>query len=107
MIRRPPRSTLFPYTTLFRSQLLEKEAPPAVDEAIAAFAGDVERLKALEAEVAALDPQAAGQSVFRDPEALPRAEAAAATVRAGAAPPPGPSPAFPLDHFARGPSNAG
>src|SRR5256885_9995531 len=25
MIRRPPRSTLFPYTTLFRSQLLEDE----------------------------------------------------------------------------------
>src|SRR5256885_10616559 len=24
MIRRPPRSTLFPYTTLFRSQLLEQ-----------------------------------------------------------------------------------
>src|SRR5262245_64432423 len=24
MIRRPPRSTLFPYTTLFRSALLEK-----------------------------------------------------------------------------------
>src|SRR2546430_1663069 len=24
MIRRPPRSTLFPYTTLFRSQLLER-----------------------------------------------------------------------------------
>src|SRR3989442_14199299 len=28
MIRRPPRSTLFPYTTLFRSQ--SKEARPAV-----------------------------------------------------------------------------
>src|SRR2546426_6123221 len=26
MIRRPPRSTLFPYTTLFRSQSLVKEA---------------------------------------------------------------------------------
>src|SRR5258708_31141266 len=26
MIRRPPRSTLFPYTTLFRSQLLESAA---------------------------------------------------------------------------------
>src|SRR3712207_8805678 len=26
MIRRPPRSTLFPYTTLFRSQQLEEEA---------------------------------------------------------------------------------
>src|SRR2546427_496693 len=24
MIRRPPRSTLFPYTTLFRSQVLKK-----------------------------------------------------------------------------------
>src|SRR2546426_2986526 len=26
MIRRPPRSTLFPYTTLFRSRLLRDEA---------------------------------------------------------------------------------
>src|SRR5256886_16568868 len=26
MIRRPPRSTLFPYTTLFRSQILEGES---------------------------------------------------------------------------------
>src|SRR2546425_10242699 len=26
MIRRPPRSTLFPYTTLFRSQFLAREA---------------------------------------------------------------------------------
>src|SRR5256885_8131787 len=26
MIRRPPRSTLFPYTTLFRSMYLSKEA---------------------------------------------------------------------------------
>src|SRR5258705_3368670 len=26
MIRRPPRSTLFPYTTLFRSHLLERHA---------------------------------------------------------------------------------
>src|SRR5258708_31998102 len=27
MIRRPPRSTLFPYTTLFRSPLRRKELP--------------------------------------------------------------------------------
>src|SRR2546425_9480621 len=27
MIRRPPRSTLFPYTTLFRSDEVEREAP--------------------------------------------------------------------------------
>src|SRR3989449_8471960 len=29
MIRRPPRSTLFPYTTLFRSSLPRKNAAPA------------------------------------------------------------------------------
>src|SRR3712207_9235694 len=29
MIRRPPRSTLFPYTTLFRSHAPEFEADPA------------------------------------------------------------------------------
>src|SRR3712207_7028579 len=28
MIRRPPRSTLFPYTTLFRSPLDSRETPP-------------------------------------------------------------------------------
>src|SRR5258705_8480039 len=33
MIRRPPRSTLFPYTTLFRSELLEQVAEPARDHA--------------------------------------------------------------------------
>src|SRR5256886_5800138 len=27
MIRRPPRSTLFPYTTLFRSRIVRREAP--------------------------------------------------------------------------------
>src|SRR3712207_9189922 len=28
MIRRPPRSTLFPYTTLFRSDYLEEQGQP-------------------------------------------------------------------------------
>src|SRR2546426_9353813 len=42
MIRRPPRSTLFPYTTLFRSadELLGRAAPP--DRALPPFRpGDV------------------------------------------------------------------
>src|SRR3712207_8128942 len=30
MIRRPPRSTLFPYTTLFRSRLLPRRPPRAL-----------------------------------------------------------------------------
>src|SRR3712207_7048327 len=35
MIRRPPRSTLFPYTTLFRSLLLEVIGPEALVAALA------------------------------------------------------------------------
>src|SRR2546427_6946987 len=33
MIRRPPRSTLFPYTTLFRSQTARSPAPAAAGSA--------------------------------------------------------------------------
>ena len=93
------------YRTQRLEALLEKDAPASVDKAIVAFTKDVERLKELEAEVAELDPQAAGQSVFRDPERMSEAEEAAAKVRDGAAPPPGPSAAFPLDAYAVGPSN--
>src|SRR3712207_8988414 len=32
MIRRPPRSTLFPYTTLFRSASVEEVAPGSDDQ---------------------------------------------------------------------------
>src|SRR3712207_8498501 len=35
MIRRPPRSTLFPYTTLFRSEPLREDVPPQVANALA------------------------------------------------------------------------
>src|SRR2546422_8220203 len=31
MIRRPPRSTLFPYTTLFRSEHIWKTSVPCID----------------------------------------------------------------------------
>ena len=93
------------YRTSRLEKLLDQDAPSAVDEAIATYVQDVERLKSLESEVAALDPQAAGEKVFRDPDRLDEAEAAAAKVRDGAAPPPGPSAAFPLDTYSVGPSN--
>src|SRR2546430_11020990 len=35
MIRRPPRSTLFPYTTLFRSLLFENERVRVLDTRVA------------------------------------------------------------------------
>src|SRR3712207_7876668 len=42
MIRRPPRSTLFPYTTLFRSQIDDLFADP--DRELGAVLEDVARL---------------------------------------------------------------
>ncbi|PYO94452.1 MAG: hypothetical protein DMD62_05675 [Gemmatimonadetes bacterium] len=93
------------YRTGRLEKLLEQETPAAVDEAIAAYVQDVERLKTLEAEVAVLDPQAAGEKVFRDPDHMEAAEAAAAKVREGAAPPPAPSAAFPLETYCAGASN--
>jgi len=93
------------YRTARLEKLLDQETPAAVDDAIAAYVQDVERLKALEAEVAVLDPQAAGEKVFRDPDQMDEAEAAAAKVRDGAAPPPGPSAAFPFESYVAGPSN--
>src|SRR2546427_1674321 len=35
MIRRPPRSTLFPYTTLFRSVVLDITGVPYIDSPVA------------------------------------------------------------------------
>jgi chromosomal replication initiator protein DnaA len=93
------------YRTGRLEKLLDQETPAAVDEAISAYVQDVERLKTLEAEVAVLDPQAAGEKVFRDPDHMEKAEAAAAKVRDGAAPPPAPSGAFPFDTYIAGSSN--
>src|SRR3712207_7449346 len=59
MIRRPPRSTLFPYTTLFRSAEDELEAPgvaaehPEVREQVVR---EVDRLGALQVRVAGHRP---------------------------------------------------
>ena len=93
------------YRTGRLERLLDQDTPAAVDEVIAGYVKDVERLKALEAEVATLDPQAAGDSVFHDPERMEEAEATATRVRDGVAPPPAPSAAFPLDTYMAGKSN--
>src|SRR3712207_7313477 len=46
MIRRPPRSTLFPYTTLFRSSLVpEKYHPPYEEGARSLLDEQVERIE--------------------------------------------------------------
>src|SRR5262245_44833371 len=93
------------YRTGRLEKLLDQQTPAAIDEELASYVQDVERLKALEAEVAMLDPQAAGDRVFHDPGRMKEAEAAAARVREGAAPPPAPSAAFPLATYLAGSSN--
>src|SRR5947208_11966917 len=47
MIRRPPRSTLFPYTTLFRSQLVvgRGAGDPEIDEISEVIAADQDVLR--------------------------------------------------------------
>src|SRR5437588_2057084 len=47
MIRRPPRSTLFPYTTLFRSQHLRAhhERPDPLDELVGVELADLLRVE--------------------------------------------------------------
>src|SRR5258707_2515535 len=42
MIRRPPRSTLFPYTTLFRSVFSDPDAPVTVTGVAAGNSGGVD-----------------------------------------------------------------
>src|SRR3712207_9284598 len=66
MIRRPPRSTLFPYTTLFRSVLEHGDHPPArqreVDQDRRALA------RAVVLQVGGAEPAAVGQAVLGEVE---------------------------------------
>src|SRR3712207_8582042 len=53
MIRRPPRSTLFPYTTLFRSDRIDKGLEPGLTSGEQSeLAAAKQRIAALEAELA-------------------------------------------------------
>src|SRR2546426_6875239 len=73
MIRRPPRSTLFPYTTLFRSELLDKPPPPRArlavseNEVVRARAREVEGLPRIAGHLHGV-PLAAEQRLDRSEE---------------------------------------
>jgi chromosomal replication initiator protein DnaA len=85
--------------------LLEQETPPDPDLALRQFAEDIERLRAIEADAVDIDAALGAESVFRDPDRVPEAEALLARAREGATPPPGPSPFWQLTDFAEGPGN--
>ena len=65
----------------------------------------VEKLRELEGQATAIDPNLGANDVFRDPERLAEAETLVARALKGATPPPGPSSAFARTEFEVGPSN--
>src|SRR5574337_2130629 len=81
MIRRPPRSTLFPYTTLFRSRIRRDEDAMGDDDLQAAAGGEVPFCAAergdLERAVAALPARARAVLVLHDVEGFKHEEISA------------------------------
>ena len=94
----------------YRTGLLERllqDAGPNTDfeGALTSYLEGIERLRLLEGQATAIDPALGANEVFRDPARLAEAEEFAARALQGAAPPPGPSPAFARTAFEVGPSN--
>src|SRR3712207_8904319 len=65
MIRRPPRSTLFPYTTLFRSHGVAGKPQRARQDARAAPGHQAERRRAVHAVQRLVEAAVAGEDVDR------------------------------------------
>ena len=93
------------YRTARLETLLNAEAPVNSESSIRDFERDVERLRELEAEMAAMDAAGAGQAVFRDPDLVSDAEALVQRAREGLSPPPGPSALWTFEEYAGGESN--
>lgn len=81
------------YRTRRLETALEADSGPDVNALLAGYDADLEKLRAIAAELAALDAEAAGSAVLKDPDRLAEAEALLLGARAAAersrpAPPP-------------------
>ncbi|HEU4648924.1 MAG TPA: DnaA/Hda family protein, partial [Gemmatimonadales bacterium] len=85
--------------------LLETELDRDPEEALREFESAVRRLEAVRAEAEQLAPELAGSAAFRNPDDIAAAEALLERARAGALPPPGPSPAWQLESFVESTGN--
>src|SRR5258708_27412287 len=74
MIRRPPRSTLFPYTTLFRSRDLIEPAAQQKDEQVSRLIEDLERWTALEAPARPVVDRRGSDSAGKPQQHVPSAQ---------------------------------
>jgi chromosomal replication initiation ATPase DnaA len=93
------------YRTARLEQLLAEDLAADPSSALRAFEADIDRLRALAAEVASAAPELAGSPVLRDPGDMAAAEALADQARRGANPPPAPSPHWRLEQFLESSSN--
>jgi chromosomal replication initiation ATPase DnaA len=87
------------YRTARLQALLAADTPGGAEAEVGAFEADVERLQALEREMAELDPARGGDPVFRDPERVAEAEALVREARAGGGAPPGPAPGWRFESY--------
>jgi chromosomal replication initiation ATPase DnaA len=87
------------YRTGRITALLEADTPLGAEQAVRAYEGDVDRLRALEEEMAQLDPARAGDPAFRDPDRVADAEGLVEAAREGLGAPPAPATALTFDTF--------
>jgi chromosomal replication initiator protein DnaA len=93
------------YRTARLEALLQQDMLSDPERVLKQFEADICRLQTLHAEARDLAPDLAGSSAFRDPDDLKGAEALTQQARAGAHPPPAPSPLWRLDDLVEGPGN--
>lgn len=93
------------YRTQRLEALLEQEMPGGPGEALAEFAGRIERLRAMEQEAVALMPELEGAPAFRDPERLGEAEALLWQARRRRDPLPAPALTYRMERLGEGPAN--
>lgn len=72
------------------------------EEALAKFDADVQSLRALQEEMAAVTPELLSEAVLHDPDRLDEARQFVADARETGAPLPGPSPRYTVEQFAAG-----
>jgi len=87
------------YRTARITALLDADTPLGAEQAVRAYEGDVDRLRALAEEMAQLDPARAGDPVFRDPDRVADAEGLVQAAREGLGAPPEPASALTFDTF--------
>lgn len=93
------------YRTARLESLLQGTEIPNVELELERFAADVATLRQLSEEATALDPSAAGQSRFRDPDAIDEARSWLQQLSEGLAPPPAPSHALTFSDYIVGSAN--